>query len=85
MTRGDWGGKISPPPLWKIAAGGPRGKKKKEGKKGRKRKKGKGRKKKRKRGRKGREKSKVKVFFEIFVLAGGPGKIDLLWLGVQTR
>ena len=58
MTRGgDWGGKIPPPQLWKIAAGGPRGEKKKEGKKGkgRKRKKGKGRKKKRKREREEKE------------------------------
>ena len=82
LTRGDWGGKIPPPQLWKIAAGGPRGKKKKEGKKGQKRKgergkKGKeGKRKEKKEGkrRKGREKSKLKVFLEYS-----------FWLGVQAR
>ena len=67
-----------PPQLWKIAAGGPRGKKKKEGKKGKKRK-GE-REKKRKEGkrkgkrRKGRENSKLKVFLKYSS-----------WLGVQAR
>ena len=70
-----------PPQLWKIAAGGPRGKKK-EGKKGKKRKgerekKGKeGKRKEKKEGkrRKGREKSKLKVFLKYS-----------FWLGVQAR
>ena len=88
MTRGDWGGKIPPPQLWKIAAGGPRGKKKKEGKKGKRRKgerekKGKeGKRKEKKEGkrRKGRENSKLKIFRsgsgssqDRCTLAGGPG------------
>ena len=52
MTRGEWAGKITPPPLWKIAAVGPGGEKKKRGERkgereGEKEKKGKGRKKKR--------------------------------------
>ena len=61
---GDWGGKIPPPQLWKIATGGPRGEKETRGEerekeKGRKRKKGKEGKKKRKREREEKEEKRV--------------------------
>ena len=75
-------GKFPPPlQLWKIAAGGPRGKKEKKGKGKREREKeekngkeGKRKEKKEGKRRKGREKSKLKVFLKYS-----------FWLGVQAR
>ena len=75
---GNWGGKIPPPPLWKIAAGGLRGKNKRgeerEKEKGRKRKRERKEKEKERKRGKGREKSKLKVFLKYS-----------FWLGVQAR
>ena len=64
--------KFPPPPLWKIAAGGPMGKREKE--KGRKGKEGKRKEKKEGKRRKGREKIKIKVFLKYW-----------FWLRVQAR
>ena len=80
MTRGDWGGKIPPTQLWKIAAGGPSGEKKKRGRKGKrerekeKKRERKEKEKKEEKRRKGREKSKLKVFLNYS-----------FWLGVEAR